>query len=122
MIGKTFSFPFLKQNLLKAFSSCGKWELFMLGEGYFLIRFENMRDLQPIFAGGTWSVAFFPLFLKVWELGFQPLKVETDFVVLWVTLPELPIELYDKSILEQIGNFMGKSIKIDVKTIERDRV
>lgn len=67
-------------------------------------------------------MAFFPLFLKVWELGFQPLKVKTDFVVLWVTLPELPIELYDKSILEQIGNFMGKSIKIDVKTIERDRV
>lgn len=35
---------------------------------------------------------------------------------------ELPIELYDKEILEKIGNSLGKLVKIDFKTLAKERV
>lgn len=38
--------------------------------------------------------------------------------IVWVNLPELPLEFYKNDILTKIGNSIGKTIKIDAKSLE----
>jgi len=39
-------------------------------------------------------------------------------IAIWARLSELPIEFYDNSILQQIGNQLGDLLKIDARTID----
>lgn len=121
VIGKSFSFHFLKTSLLKTFGDMGAWDLKLLGKGFFLLKFNSAMDAGRVLTEGPWSVAGYPLFLKAWEPGFKPSTAKVDTAVLWVTLPELPLELYDKDILRQIGGRLGKLIKIDVRTEAAER-
>ncbi|KAJ1438407.1 hypothetical protein SESBI_03016 [Sesbania bispinosa] len=54
---------------------------------------------------------------KLW----QPMaRMEDDLrrVAVWVRVPGLPIEFYDKRVLWRIGNVLGKTVKIDANTLQ----
>ncbi|XP_021839163.1 uncharacterized protein [Spinacia oleracea] len=122
VIGKSFSFQFLKEQLHKLFVNLGEWDLFMLGKGFFTVKFGNGDDVRVVMEKGSWSIMGFPLFLKLWEPGFKPSEAEIDTATIWITLPKLPLELYDTKILQAVGSALGRLIKIDVKTIDKERV
>uniref|UniRef100_A0A803LHQ6 DUF4283 domain-containing protein n=1 Tax=Chenopodium quinoa TaxID=63459 RepID=A0A803LHQ6_CHEQI len=105
---------FLPLEVDRCVSLCSSWNFSLIG--------KVIEDVQATLERGPWKIGGFPLFLKLWEPGFKPSNAVIGSAVLWVTLPELPIEFYDKEILMGIGNSLEKLVKIDVKTLERDRV
>ncbi|KAJ1376676.1 Zinc finger, CCHC-type [Sesbania bispinosa] len=50
---------------------------------------------------------------SVGRLIFFPYDDDLRRVVVWVRIPGLPVEYYDRSILRRIGNVIGKTVKID---------
>ena len=47
------------------------------------------------------------LFLALWTLGFNPQVVITPALI-WVRLPHLPLHLWGKISLEDVGNKLGR--------------
>ncbi|KAG5590030.1 hypothetical protein H5410_040544, partial [Solanum commersonii] len=41
---------------------------------------------------------------RKWEPKFNPTQSHINFSTVWICLPQLPIEFYDLSILQNIGN------------------
>ena len=49
------------------------------------------------------------------------MEAKFSSVAVWVRLPELPIEFYDKIVLKEIGNAIGPMLRIDYYTASGTR-
>ncbi|KAI9111227.1 hypothetical protein K1719_017838 [Acacia pycnantha] len=56
-----------------------------------------------------------------WRPDFCPKNAKIESVVAWVRLPDLPAPLFDKKFLLNLGNAIGKAIRLDVHTAQRAR-
>nr|POF02841.1 hypothetical protein CFP56_10899 [Quercus suber] len=70
---------------------------------------------------GPWFIGQQFLSVHQWSLGFCPFEAKTTTTTIWARLPELPIELYDRCILQRIGNQLGNLLKVDARTIDNVR-
>ncbi|KAI9123150.1 hypothetical protein K1719_006039 [Acacia pycnantha] len=52
---------------------------------------------------------------------FNPKAAKIESVVAWVRLPDLPAPLFDKKFLLNLGNSIGRAIRLDVHTVQRAR-
>ncbi|KAI9118425.1 hypothetical protein K1719_010757 [Acacia pycnantha] len=57
-----------------------------------------------------------------WKPDFNPKSESIDYVVAWVRLPDLPALLFDKEFLLNLGNSIGRAIRLDIHTAQRARV
>ncbi|KAI9120350.1 hypothetical protein K1719_007383 [Acacia pycnantha] len=71
--------------------------------------------------GGPWVIADAYLNVSRWRPDFNPKNEKIDSVVAWVRLPDLPAPLFDKKFLLNLGNSLGKAIRLDVHTAQRAR-
>ncbi|KAJ1430357.1 hypothetical protein SESBI_07851 [Sesbania bispinosa] len=55
--------------------------------------------------------------MERWQPKYFPLEDDLRSVAVWVRIPGLPIEFYDKRILWRIGNVLGKTVKIASNTL-----
>lgn len=55
-----------------------------------------------------------------WDPGFQP-DVESSIAPVWISIPNLPLFLFDKSCLLSIGHLIGKPLTIDNATADLSR-
>lgn len=53
--------------------------------------------------------------------GFQAASTSIREVPIWIHLPGIPIEFFQRNMLEKIGNGVGKIVKIDSHSIEGGR-
>lgn len=61
------------------------------------------------------------LIVQRWHPELFPNEDELKRVAVWVRVPGLPIEYYDKHILWSIGNCLGRTVKIDPNTLKSKR-
>lgn len=66
-----------------------------------------------ILTEGPWFVSGHFLSVHRWEPNFVLAGSKLAITVAWIRLPQLPMEYYDKAILEKVGNRIGKLLKID---------
>ena len=77
------------------------------GRGYFVFTFENKEERDLIFKSRPYFMGSRGLFLAPWSLDFNP-KAEITAAPVWVRLPHLPLHLWGKSSLADIGNKLGR--------------
>ncbi|KAL0005143.1 hypothetical protein SO802_012704 [Lithocarpus litseifolius] len=65
---------------------------------------------------GPWFIGDFFLSLRPWEPFFKPSTAIVSSFAVWVRLHELPIELYETEVLKQIGESLGRVLRIDAHT------
>ncbi|KAL4394224.1 hypothetical protein AHAS_Ahas02G0130600 [Arachis hypogaea] len=58
------------------------------------------------------------LTISFWKPNFNPIEASIEYTAAWVRLPGLTIEYYEKSMLERIGNIIGRTIKVDPNTAD----
>ncbi|KAK9983794.1 hypothetical protein SO802_033319 [Lithocarpus litseifolius] len=92
-----------------------------LGLDYFLIIFKLEEDYWKVINEGPWFIGQQILFVRQWSPGFHPSEARITTTAVWATLLELPIELYDRSILQRIGNQLDNLLKIVTRTIDNVR-
>ncbi|XVF37089.1 hypothetical protein REPUB_Repub19eG0115400 [Reevesia pubescens] len=78
-------------------------------------------DYDLIIKGGPWFVG--GRFLKIRKRipNFRAFEASFSLVVVWIRLPELPIEYYDIEILTKIGKKLGTLLRLDNFTISEER-
>ncbi|KAJ1395323.1 Zinc finger, CCHC-type [Sesbania bispinosa] len=68
--------------------------------------------------GGPWMILGHYLVVQKWRPKFFPLENELSRVVVWIRIPSLPIEYYDRTILGKIGDTIGRTVRIDSNTMK----
>ncbi|KAI9091048.1 hypothetical protein K1719_028318 [Acacia pycnantha] len=67
------------------------------------------------------KIDIFDLENDFYQPEFNPRSEKIESLIAWVRLPELPAPFFDKKFLLNLGNVIGKAIRLDVHTAQRAR-
>ncbi|KAL2938016.1 Holliday junction ATP-dependent DNA helicase RuvB [Bienertia sinuspersici] len=108
--------------LLKEFKKLWPWKndlnLFSLGHGFYGIHCSSKEEQQSLTSCEPITIQSYHLWIQPWKAGFKPSQTSIEEGAIWLTIIELPLELYDTQILFLMGNYFGKTIRIDANSIE----
>ncbi|KAI9085242.1 hypothetical protein K1719_032765 [Acacia pycnantha] len=121
LMGRQLSYGFMVRKLRMLWARKGDIDVFDLENDFFLVNFQQHDDYMEALVGGPWVIADAYLNVSRWRPEFDPKKATIDTVVAWVRLPDLPAPLFDKKFLLNLGNSIGKAIRLDVHTAHRAR-
>ncbi|WMV23966.1 hypothetical protein MTR67_017351 [Solanum verrucosum] len=97
-------------------------EIFMHEEGYFIVRFQSVEDMQAIIFFWSYSINNKPLILKNWTKDFN---VDQEFptkIPIWVKFPNLPMNCWDSDSLSRIASAIGIPMFADECTTKQMRI
>ena len=80
---------------------------------FFLTRFSLKEDLEAVLRRGLWFIGEHYLSIRPWEPFFIPEVAIVSSITVWVRLHALPIKLYEAEVLKQVGEAIGKVLRID---------
>ena len=74
------------------------------------------EDLDAGLRKGSWFIGEHYLSRRLWEPFFNSDAANVSSIAVWVRLHRLPIELYEAEVLIQIGEAIGKVLRVDTHT------
>ncbi|XP_028765006.1 uncharacterized protein LOC114723032 [Neltuma alba] len=120
-MGKWASYNFMVQKLKQLWQRKGEIEIFDLENDFYFVSFQSNEDYMEALIGGPWVVSDAYLNVARWRLEFNLKKETIETMVAWVRFPDLLAPLFDKIFLLNLGNAIGKAIRLDVHTAQRSR-
>ncbi|KAK9987330.1 hypothetical protein SO802_032281 [Lithocarpus litseifolius] len=121
VFGRTVGFNYLTFKINALWKPAARMDCVNLGKGFLLIRFSSSEDYDKFLRGGPWFVGEHFLAIRPWEPYFKASEDKLSLVVVWVKLPKLPIEFYDREVLKKIGEAIGPVLRIDSYTASKSR-
>lgn len=116
VLGRKVGYQFLKQRLIHLWKPKGGFKLVSIGYDYYIVKFELLEDREVVLRDGPWTVLNHYLAVRRWVPNFRPSVATIDRATLWVRIPDFPMEFANEEGLRAIGDFIGKTVKIDVNT------
>jgi hypothetical protein len=80
--------------------------------GWFGLIFKSPED-DELILNQFWDYEGGNIMLKRWRTCFDPATEFFSFRHVWVLLPGLPLNLWNKNALMAIGNLLGHFLKVD---------
>ncbi|XP_075077189.1 uncharacterized protein LOC142163933 [Nicotiana tabacum] len=109
---------FVSQNWAQAANP----DLYLHDEGYYMIKFQTIEDLNAVYYSGPYSINNRPIILKPWTPEFD---FNTEFpteIPLWVKFPNLPMNCWSSNSLSRIASVIGTPIFADECTSKQTRI
>ncbi|KAJ1432901.1 hypothetical protein SESBI_06444 [Sesbania bispinosa] len=111
LLGKRVGLKFLHLRLLKLRQPVGEMEVIDLENDYFFIRLSDVCNVAHALGGGPWIISGHYLVMQRWQPEFNPFTDELKRVAVWIRIPGLPIEYYDRHVLWRIGGAASSSLE-----------
>lgn len=111
----------LEQRIRDIFKLEWDCEIIDLESGFFLTRFYSKRDYLHVLNNGPWVILGHSLTLTKWRPHFRPSLEKVSSTLVWIHFPEVPIAFFEESALLQMGNLVGRAVKVDDTTMEVSR-
>ncbi|KAI9079593.1 hypothetical protein K1719_038420 [Acacia pycnantha] len=121
LMGRQPSFGFMMKKLKQIWERKGMIDIFDLENDFYLVNFQHLDDYMGALIGGPWVISDAYLSVSRWKPEFNPRREKIESLVAWVRFPELPAPLFDKKFLLNLGNAIGKAIRLDIHTAQRTR-
>lgn len=121
LLGGTLGFMQMKRRVQAMWGVGGKVELSDIGNGFFIASFSDMDDYFFALEGGPWLIQNHYLTVQTWKRNFNAMAENIRHVAIWIRLPGLPGDYYDQKFFYNLGNRIGKAIKVDEMTLKRAR-
>ncbi|XVF63210.1 hypothetical protein PTKIN_Ptkin09bG0069600 [Pterospermum kingtungense] len=87
-----------------------------MNRDYFLVKFASKVDYDFAKFEGLWMVLDHYLIIKEWSPNFDPSLDVTEKVLVWVRFSCLPIKYYDRTFLMNVGEKIGRPVRVDQAT------
>ncbi|CAN0858734.1 hypothetical protein LINGRAHAP2_LOCUS7429 [Linum grandiflorum] len=87
-----------------------------LKNGCYLVRFRRQEDYDWAIKGGPWMLGDTYLTVHRWFKVFDPWTTKVTTTMVWVELPDLPIEFYNPEAVMRIASRIGKPVRVDRAT------
>lgn len=117
VLGKVMGFQFLHDKIQKLWNPSGPMEMIDLPNNYYSVRFSEDKDFDYAISRGPWMVAGHYLMCQRWKPEFDTSEASAGIQAVWVRIPKLPIEYYEKHLLWELGNEIGRTLKVDEHTM-----
>ncbi|XP_012453513.2 uncharacterized protein LOC105775549 [Gossypium raimondii] len=121
LLGRNIGFPVLQNKLFNLWRPSAPLHMMDIENGYFLVKFQNKLDCERALAEGPWIIFGQYLTVQPWSLAFDPTQAYPSIVMAWIRFPGLPGYLYNHKIITEIGEMVGKVVKLDMNTNSRTR-
>lgn len=92
-----------------------------IGNDYYVMRFTKDEDYETTLFGGPWLVSNHYLTIQKWHPTFDAKAKLINNVAVWVRIPQLPIQFFNKKFLAKVGNCLGKTLRMDKNTLVATR-
>ncbi|OMO91594.1 hypothetical protein CCACVL1_07070 [Corchorus capsularis] len=117
-----YPFKLFNDRIKALWSLKGKYQIIDLDKGHFLVRLERKEDYETALFKGPWFLNNSCLNVRKWRADFQPTdEPEEEFSAIWVRLPNLPFEYFNRLVIEKVVASLGKLIKVDFHTDNGNR-
>lgn len=116
VFGRFVGYMFLVNKLKAIWRTNNGFSCVDLGLGFFLVKFENRDDFEDVLRNRPWFIGEHFLSIRPWVPDFLASEASVSSVVVWVRLPELPVEYYHKDSLMHIGSGIGPVLRVDFNT------
>ncbi|KAI5682027.1 hypothetical protein M9H77_03255 [Catharanthus roseus] len=90
--------------------------------GWLVFRFEIFEDRDQILQGGPYLIYGRPLILKEMPPLFEFGPCTLSVIPIWVTLPGLPLDMWNAKLLGKICSEVGDPICTDAMTSRKERI
>ncbi|MBA0709588.1 hypothetical protein Golax_024615, partial [Gossypium laxum] len=112
-------FPAMKSTMENVWHPIRGVQISDLRDKRFLFKFFYRMDLERVINGAHWTFNNHLMVFHRLEKGEDPVKVPLLFVNFWVQVHDLPMSLFSKTIERQLGEFLGKFLEYDSKSLIR---
>lgn len=116
MLIRKIGYTYLTRQLMQLWKPKISIVFIDLGSKFCLVKFSNDGDYDIVLFDGPWMVSDHILAVRQWQLNFFSEEFIIDRAIIWIRIPGLPIEYYDKLFLNKIGNRIGRTVHIDANT------
>ncbi|KAL0293181.1 UNVERIFIED_CONTAM: hypothetical protein Sangu_3243100 [Sesamum angustifolium] len=93
----------------------GDFSVGAINARHVFIKFALEEDYTKLWIKSIWFVDGFPMRVFKWTPTFNP-REESPIVPVWVRLPELPIQFFDREALFSIARLLDTPLRTDVST------
>ncbi|CAN1147044.1 Uncharacterized protein At4g02000 [Linum perenne] len=114
---KSFSYLFMTRRLQALWARKGRVEIWDIGAGHYVARFEDDADYTRAMFEGPWLVGDHYVISEEWRPNFEPGFSQVNTVKIWVRLSGLPLEYFDAAVLRILGDKLGKMVRVDGMTL-----
>ncbi|KAJ4826538.1 hypothetical protein Tsubulata_034976 [Turnera subulata] len=121
MLGKKVGYRFMERKLNQLWATNGHIHVTDVGGDFYVVRFLSVVDFNNALKNGPWMIADHYLTIRKWVPNFDPKFEQITRTMVWVHIPDLPLEYYDKEFLATIGNRIRKIFRIDAATSSATR-
>ncbi|CAN1177541.1 hypothetical protein LINPERHAP2_LOCUS33151, partial [Linum perenne] len=83
----------------------------------FLVRFSEATDYKRAGFDGPWKIYDYYITVAQWTPAYNEEK-PIQKILMWVRLPRLPIHYFNRVAVSRIGNFIGRTVRLDLATAE----
>ncbi|CAN1796756.1 hypothetical protein LINPERHAP1_LOCUS21014 [Linum perenne] len=115
VLKKSFSYLSIKKILEFLWAKAGRIQVADLANSFFLVRFSSEEDYQRASFGGPWKLYDYYISVAHWSPSFDE-KEPIKKILTWVRLSKLPIHYFNNVAVTRIGNYIGKTILLDLAT------
>lgn len=91
-------------------------------KGWIIFTFESEAIKEEIRSKGSFSIFGTLLIVEEFPNNFRFDSLPKPEIPIWITLPNLPLELWNKNALSKIGSVLGKPLHVDHHSIENDSI
>ncbi|XP_028794907.1 uncharacterized protein LOC114750477 [Neltuma alba] len=121
LLGWRLSLRSMEMKLQSLWGKLGTVSVVDLRNDFFVVNFTNWEDYHRALSEGPWLIADHYLTVREWRGNFNPLTEVLEEVLVWVRLSDLPLECYGETVLQAIGDQIGKTVKVDATTLMQTR-
>ncbi|KAI9107225.1 hypothetical protein K1719_021834 [Acacia pycnantha] len=119
LLGRQPSYGFMVKKLKQIWERKGQIDVFDLENDFYLVNFQKIDDYMEPLTGRPWVIPKTYLSVARWRPDFSPKQEKIVLIVTWIRFPDLPVPLFDKKFLLNLGNSNGKAIRLDIHTTQR---
>lgn len=91
----------------------GEAEIKFIQEGFFILECASEQTKQAILEKKGLMFEGMGFHLMQWKQNFRPQEYIPDKILVWISLLNLPLELWCEPALLCIGDALGKIVKVD---------
>lgn len=93
-----------------------------MGRGLFMVKFDTMENRDKILNEGFHFFDGKPIIIQPWKADMNLLNKEIHKIPIWIELHNLELKYWGERSMSKIVSKVGKYIKVDQATLNRDRL
>ncbi|XP_017636648.1 uncharacterized protein LOC108478683 [Gossypium arboreum] len=119
LLGRNIGFSVLQNKFCSMWRPSAPIHMMDIENGYFLVKFQNKMDCDKVLSEGLWTIFGQYLTVQPWTMAFDPTQAFPSVVMAWIRFLALPSYLYNRKIITEIRELVGKVVKLDMNTDNR---